>query len=169
MAIATVPTQTVSFFVRGIPRPAGSKKGYPIRRKDGSIGVAMAPASEKSKPWMYEVKQAALAVCKAPMTGPLKVRWVFVMPRPTRHYRTGKYSAELKANAPLVPMTTPDMTKLVRCAEDALRGVAWVDDAQVASQVNDKVYGVQHGLKVTIAPYTYDDLEAVAAYLIGSG
>jgi len=38
-------------FVAGKPEPAGSKKGFPMKRKTGKIGVVVLDANPKAKDW----------------------------------------------------------------------------------------------------------------------
>lgn len=135
-----IDATTITFIVRGTPQSAGSKNGFPIRRKDGSIGVAMTDSNPNSKGWMLTVADEARKHFAAPLKGPLSLHVVFGMPRPKSHYRSGKYAGLLKDAAPLHTITKPDTTKLVRCLEDALTGIAWKDDSQVAQQQAEKIY-----------------------------
>ena len=51
---------------------------------------------------------------------------------------------------------TPDIDKLLRAALDALTGVVWRDDAQVAEVSVRKMvaaYGEQTGVMVTVIPW----------------
>ena len=65
------------------------------------------------------------------MHGSLLASMDFVVARPKDHYRTGRYAHLLKPDAPAYPNVKPDLSKLLRAAEDAMTGVVWVDDAQV--------------------------------------
>jgi len=65
----------------------------------------------------------------------------FYRSRPGSHFGTGSNAGKLKASAPKRPPTKPDLTKLVRAAEDALKGVLWRDDGQVTDQHTRKRYG----------------------------
>ena len=122
----------IEFVVIGRPATAGSKRGFPVRRKDGSIGVAMAPDNKRATSWMGMVAQAArLAYQGDLLRGPLSLRCHFYFARPKCHYGTGKKSNVLKSSAPFEHMQKPDVTKCVRAVEDALTKVLWVDDSQV--------------------------------------
>lgn len=48
------------------------------------------------------------------------------------------------------PITTPDLTKIVRATEDALLDVVYDDDARVVTQHNDKRYGDPERVEITI-------------------
>ena len=40
----------------------------------------------------------------------------------------------------MYPITKPDATKMLRAVEDAMTGIAWLDDAQIVRQVVTKRY-----------------------------
>lgn len=116
---------TISFFVEGVPKPGGSKTGFWNRKANR---VIMAPACKGTKAWMDAVAIEAQTKGSKPFDGPVKLSIVFVMPRPKCHF---KKDGSLKSNAPDWHVKTPDLTKLVRSTEDALKGICWRDDCQV--------------------------------------
>jgi len=140
------------FWVPGIPATAGSKTAFPYKdKKTGKIRIAMAPANKRQKPWMSDVKWFAVEAYKGdPMTWPIGLYIDFYLPRPKSHYGTGKNIDRLKDSAPGRPITTPDLTKLTRALEDALKGIIWRDDSQVVSQYIEKHYSNKPGAQVTI-------------------
>lgn len=75
------------------------------------------------------------------LAGAIHLDAVFTFPRPKAHYRTGRHAGELRPSAPLVHSSRPDLDKLLRAVGDALTGIVWRDDSQVASIVASKVYG----------------------------
>ena len=131
----------IEFFVHGKPAPAGSKTGY---YNPKSERVIMAPASKNTAPWMQLVKWAAIqegfSKGRMLLDGPVHLTITFIFNRPKKHYRTGKYSGLLKPSAPTRKTTMPDLTKLVRAAEDALTGLVWRDDSQVVGQSVSKIW-----------------------------
>jgi len=111
--------------VYGSPAPQGSKsfKGM-LTGKDGRQHAVMAESSKKVKPWRNDVKDAALLVRngRPPLDGPLRVRMIFTMPKPSSAPKTRR----------TYPMRMPDLSKLARSTEDALTGAGiWADDARV--------------------------------------
>ena len=152
----------ITFFVPGLPATAGSKTcmNHPV------TNVKFYKDSCKRGPqWRKDVQRCFRGAYKgAPLEGPVSFNLIFRMPRPKTHYRSGKHSSNiLKPNAPQYPISKPDTTKMVRALEDALtthkkRGVilwsgAWLDDSQVVTQHNWKLYAdEQHpvGAYVTI-------------------
>lgn len=138
------------FIVEGIPQPAGSKRGFAIKKGGHYTGsVAITDANKKSKPWQAMVKAAAKAAGVQLMEGSIMLTVDFYRDRPMSHYRSGANCHMLKPNAPKNPITKPDTTKLLRGVEDALTGIAWKDDAQVVTQYVNKRFGPP-GCRVTI-------------------
>jgi crossover junction endodeoxyribonuclease RusA len=109
-------------------------------------------ASKHIKTWKRAVAEAGrLAAPKTLLDLPLKVFCCFIMPRPKKHYRTGKFSNELRADAPHGHSIAPDALKLMRGTEDALTGIIWKDDCLICDERQTKVYGDKPGAKITIS------------------
>ncbi len=135
---------TIHFTVIGVPQQTGSKKPFTPKRKDGSYvkrpgGTLMTNIvdtnEKKAKPWMKSVRDAAAEAYQGPiLQGPIHLTVLFCMPRPKHHYGTGRNAGKLKPSAPKYHTVAPDLTKLIRCLEDSLKGVIWRDDSQVAIQ-----------------------------------
>jgi Holliday junction resolvase RusA-like endonuclease len=100
-------------------------------------------ANPKAKDWKRAVTgEAAKAMAGKPLlTGAVALQLVIYRPRPKGHFGTGRNAGRLKDSAPPYPDTKPDLTKLLRGTEDALRGIVWRDDAQVCRQQNGKLFG----------------------------
>lgn len=143
----------VTFFVPGVPQPGGSKKGFAVTTKTGKTRIAVVEDAKHNAPWRAKVALAASQRVPAPLTGPLEVEFHFIMPRPRSHYGTGRRAEILKPSAPTGHTSKPDTTKLIRSTEDALKGIAWLDDAQVVAQSASKLYGATPGCRITIRPY----------------
>lgn len=152
----------IQFTVYGTPRPAGSKKAFAIRKNGVPTGrVAVADASAHSKDWKQAIAHAARqAYCCELLRGAvtLEVRCYFA--RPKSHFGTGRNSSTLKDSAPRHHTQAPDATKLVRCLEDALNRVLWVDDSQVTEQRVVKDWGDVSRMEVTIIPQFQLDTHA---------
>jgi Holliday junction resolvase RusA-like endonuclease len=131
----------IRFDILGKPAPRGSKRAFPIRRKDGSIGVAVSDATgDRGRLWMAMVQEAARSALPAdwiPSSGPVKFFVVFHRSRPKAHYST---KGTVKPSAPAHPTVKPDLTKLLRAIEDALTGIVWRDDSQIIYQAASKAY-----------------------------
>lgn len=139
-----------TFFVPGIPKPGGSKRAFVI---PGTNRASITDANDKSKDWKTSVSQTAVDHGVTPLSGPLELSIDFIFPRLKGHYGTGKNIDVVKATAPHRHTVKPDATKLTRSTEDALTGIAWRDDAQVAVQIISKWYAEQGetpGARITI-------------------
>jgi len=131
----------IKFDVAGKPVPRGSKRAFPIRRKDGSLGVAVSDnTGERGRLWMAMVQEAARSALPSgwvPRSEPIRLFIVFRFRRPKAHYTT---RGAVKSSAPAYPTVKPDLTKLLRAVEDALTGVVWRDDSQIIYQAVVKEY-----------------------------
>jgi len=140
---------SIAFFVPGIPRGGGSKRGF-VNSKTGRVIIT--DASKHAKDWKTSVAQVAeSAFTGALWHGPIILRVTFLFPRPKRHFGTGKKATILRQDAPEFHTSKPDNTKLTRSTEDALTGVVWKDDAQVCQQFVEKRYTLgAAGARITI-------------------
>jgi len=138
-----VTHRTFSVFVAGIPKPAGSKRPFLIRGKGGApvfkngrpVIVVTDTSGQAGKDWRGDVRaKVSEAYQGEPLTCRIQTRMDFVFARPKSHYRTGKNAATLRDNAPHRDdhLQDPDALKLARAVEDALTGIVWKDDNQLA-------------------------------------
>jgi len=129
----------IRFTVYGRPIPQGSSRGFPIRRANGKLGVAITHDNEKTGPYRQEVAGAALRACAeaetaapAPRGTPVALSILFVLAKPqSAPKRTAVY-----------PTKKPDCDKLCRSVLDALTGILYEDDSQVTDISAQKVYGI---------------------------
>lgn len=134
----------ITFFVPGTPRPGGSKT--PGMSKSGKMFVR--PANKETKIWMAVVSYHARQHYQGELlTGVVKASFIFTMKRPKNHYRT---NGQLKDWAPLYHASQPDVGKLVRSTEDALSGIIYRDDSQIAVRDEKKIYGEKTGVEILI-------------------
>lgn len=121
---ASIPVH-YRILVYGSPAPQGSKKFVgTFTGRDGRTHANLVESSKAVKPWREDVKAAALLVRNGapPLDGPVIVRMVFTMPKPSSAPKTRR----------TYPMRMPDLSKLARSTEDALTGAGiWADDARV--------------------------------------
>lgn len=132
----------ISFFVPGIPKPAGSKRAFIIKnRQSGKQRAIVTDANPNSRDWKIDVQHVARSKYMGkPLLGPLILELCFYADRPKGHYGSGRNATVLKPGAPRYPLGRPDATKLTRGVEDALTGILWADDAQIVNQVIWKCY-----------------------------
>jgi Holliday junction resolvase RusA-like endonuclease len=140
-------SRRITFTVPGKPQPAGSKRAFPFKRRDGKLGVAVTDSNPRAKDWKALVSQIAAdamvnvdGFLDKPITGPVRLWVVFYLERPKSHYGTGRNASILKPQAPRWHAIRADATKLLRGLEDALKGIAWIDDGQVAHQEAKKLW-----------------------------
>lgn len=141
------------FCVLGLAQTAGSKRSFPFKRGDGSLGVRVTDDNPKTKSWQAQVANAASAAWfdvkpldAELLSGPLLFKVTFYLPRPKGHFG----AKGLRASAPAFPDVRPDLLKLTRAIEDALSKVIWRDDAQIVSEHLEKVYGEPARVEVTV-------------------
>ncbi len=149
---------TIKFFVAGPPQPRGSKRAFPVHRKNGKLGVSVSDANPNSRNWMAQVSIVAQAEMngRAPLSGPVSLRLSFTMPRPKSHYRR---NSEVKPAAPCYHTSAPDCSKLARGVEDALTNIVYADDAQIVASWTEKRYGERPGVTVEVSGIE-DDTDA---------
>lgn len=160
----------IEFTAFGLSQPAGSKRAFALRRKDGSIVtrpggapvVSVTDDNPKSKGWKDTVAWAAREAlppgAHALLSGPLKVEFTFFRQRPKGHFRKdGSLSTEGLSKP--YPTSKPDALKLARAAEDALTGIVWTDDALIVTEVLRKRWGDPPRMYVKIS---WDDVERIA-------
>ena len=153
----------IKFTILGEQRPQGSKishalyKGGEVVKKKGRAIIITRESCKYLAGWRNQCAEAALAaVCGAGprpplIRGPVAMTVHFIRARPKGHYRTGRYSHLLKDASPEYPIVAPDVSKLVRAVEDAIKGVIWGDDSQVVNHVASKRYGQRFETEVIIS------------------
>ena len=123
-----------SGFVRGLPVPQGSARAFRNPRTGQPILVSK---TRNVTEWRQAIR---FVLCSewigAPIDGAIGLSLIFVFPRP-KSAKKGKVFHTVK----------PDGSKLLRAAEDAMTGVAYVDDARIQS-ATDKVYGDEPGVHI---------------------
>ena len=139
----------IQFFAPGEP------KGQPRPRAVSINGSIRMYTPSLVKPWRTSIKVAAInaGVRPArPIAGPISVNLGFVFNRPKSHYRTGKYSHELKPGAIEDHIKKPDVDNLSKAVLDVLTELKfWFDDSQVTHLSTTKIYGHYKGCQVSIA------------------
>jgi len=128
---------SISFDVRGIrPASQGSKRHVG--------GGRMVEQSPYLKAWREAVRQEALSTEESMALGPVTLELAFRFFRPKGHFNS---KGELKPNAPMRMITTPDLDKLQRSTLDALTGVLFKDDSQVCRILAMKCYCLEGELE----------------------
>jgi Holliday junction resolvase RusA-like endonuclease len=121
----------VSFTVRGVPVPQGSKRAL-VHRSTGRA-VVIEQGGQRHKDWRADVKyQAHIAMndWEDILTGPVGVSICFTMPKPKSAPKTRR----------TWPDKRPDLDKLVRTILDAITGEVIADDAQVIGAIPTEAF-----------------------------
>lgn len=135
----------LAFIVYGTPAPQGSKRHV-------GNGVMIESNAEHLRTWREDVKHAALTALEEtphwtrdyPMVAG---HFVFTLPRPRAHFRTGKFAHLLRDDAPHLHGVKPDLDKLVRSTGDALSAAGvYADDSRLAQLYAIKTYATTAGL-----------------------
>lgn len=154
----------VAFRVDGDAQPAGSKNAFvptrkgtnppePYRDAAGRIIVNVVDSCKKSPAWKADVGRAAKSAMKgrsAVEGRALKMVLRFVRRRPKNQFGSGRNADVLREDAPPYPIGTPDLTKLIRAAEDGMLGIVYKDDCVVCRQICSKEYGQQPGVFIEL-------------------
>ena len=133
------------FTVLGKAKSKGSWKVVTVNGKNQFV-----PQVDKGKLWEMAVRESAYsAFCyegspRKLIDAPLRVEIVCFFARPKVHYRTGKFSDQLKPDAPHAHTKAPDCDKLARGILDAMTGVVYYDDSQVSELVSKKEWTEGH-------------------------
>lgn len=115
----------LELWVSGIPQPQGSKRLFGGRLVEGN--------DRTLRPWRATIAgEARYAFAGEPTTDAVFVTLGFMFARPKSHYGSGRNAHEIKRSAPAYKATRPDLDKLVRAVLDALTGIVFVEDSQVA-------------------------------------
>lgn len=112
----------VRFWVPGVPKPQGSKRGFAT--KTGK--VVMVESSAGVKDWRYDIKGFAMQAMQTRemiVDAPVYARINFIMKRATN-------VSPSKTTPPAIKKVG-DVDKLVRAVFDAVTGIVYADDCLV--------------------------------------
>jgi Holliday junction resolvase RusA-like endonuclease len=123
---------TTTIYISGDPAAQGSKRM--VRLKNGR--TVLLEQSKRVKPWREQVAAAARAA-RCPMRdGDIAMYARVRLARPASHLRK---DGSVKPSAPARPGRM-DVDKIARSICDALTGIAWQDDRQVACLAIERVW-----------------------------
>ena len=130
-------------------------KPLPLKRPRFFKKFVYDPSKKDKKEWINIAKKYAP---EKPLECPLTINLQFYFKRPKSHYRTGRYSNEMKKSAPKVNTCIPDVDNLSKFVLDAMNAVFYLDDKQVVELNSHKEYinqkdGIPGFTIVTIKPY----------------
>jgi Holliday junction resolvase RusA-like endonuclease len=122
----------ITFTVAGDPVPQPRAR---ITTR-GKFAHAYTPRDHAIHQYRAAIAKAALHAGATPTTHePITLIIDLVFKRPESHYT----KKGLRSGAPVLPR--PDVSNCQKGIEDALNGIAWVDDKQVGKAIVEKSYG----------------------------
>ena len=100
------------------------------RHRHTKRGMVYDPSSKDKKIAIQQIKEQFTG---EPYTDGLKISFIFHIKRPKAHFRTGKYSNELKKTAPVYHTKRPDIDNFVKFYLDVMQmdQTVYLDDSQV--------------------------------------
>lgn len=117
------------------------------RRKDGGL-VPGARTDEPSRAdWKAQVRHEARLVCKEPLQGPLSLTITVRRVRPASYPKRPTKTCPW----PFAWTRKPDLDNFVKPIQDALTGIAWIDDAQVTDLTVRKRFGPRAETVIEVA------------------
>lgn len=128
--------KALKFALAGEPVPQGSVTAF----VQGGVARVVHKNAKALHEYRTRLADEAANAGAEMLVGPVYVEAQFVFTRPKAHYGTGRNDGVLKASAPLYHSHRPDSDKLARSLLDALTGVCFRDDGQVASMSIEKSY-----------------------------
>jgi Holliday junction resolvase RusA-like endonuclease len=150
---------SIVFAVEGESVSQGSLTAVPTNRNWRTVpGVrwTIKDAKPALKPWRKKVADAAAEEFgdRQLLEGPVCVWARFIFERPKAHFGTGKNAGVLKAGMPIhvVSHQKGDLDKHLRSILDALTGIVFNDDCQVAEVHSLKVYGAKSSCIIGVNP-----------------
>ena len=123
----------VEFTINGDPK---AQKRHRYRRTSNRI-ITYDPSS-KDKDAL--AKLMADSMPSTPFNEPVCVMLTFYLRRPKKHFRTGKFSSELKKDQPIEHTNRPDIDNLIKLFLDAGNKILWEDDCYVTGVFAKKLY-----------------------------
>lgn len=122
----------MTFFVPGLPVSQPRQRHRVVSTEGGTSFVQnYTPTKSPVNAFKATVRLLAAQECR-PLTGPVGVSLLFVFPTPKSLQRKSGWPCRWKS-------TKPDLDNLEKAVLDALKGIAWADDAQVALVAKKKV------------------------------
>ena len=128
MVINEPPPRRVDLRVYAVPVAQPRQRHRIIKGAKGQFVGNYTPKSDPVNTFKAAIQTEAAVRFDGPMLGAVDLDLVFFMPRPKAHYSS---SGEIKETAPAFRSSKPDADNLAKSVMDALKDIAWKDDAQV--------------------------------------
>ncbi len=130
------------------PRFRYSPRGQPIAYKD-----------PKQRLWDgFIQKEISDQAPVDPFDGPLAVRLIFYVDRPSGHYTK---KGTLRSWAPRYPKVKPDLSNYIKGIEDCGNGILWKDDARIIHLYAAKLYADECPPRIIISIEPLDEIHPI--------
>lgn len=141
---------SVNLFVRGEPKGQPRPRAF-ARNFGGGKWQARMYDAKTAEGWKSQIALAARGLFPYSLSGPVRLRLDFYMPRPKAHFRS---NGQIKESAPSHHTSKPDCDNLSKAVMDCLTQLgAWHDDNQVSELRVTKRYTDEHsGCQIFISP-----------------
>ncbi len=128
--------------------------GSPVGKQSVRVTGRRAFIPTKTRAYMKKVASCFMIQRPPMLTGAVELTISEYRLRPAYHFGTGKNKGIIKEQFKEVfCITKPDLSNTLKSIEDALNGLAWVDDAHVVNCSHHKRYandGERVGVFVTV-------------------
>lgn len=103
------------------------------------------------KVWQDNARIVAMQAMRGKkiLTGPVKLNIIISLVPPKSWPQWKREAAIAGKIAPTVP---PDKTNILKCTEDALNGIVFLDDKQVVAGSQIKMYGIEPFVQIVAFP-----------------
>ena len=131
--------------------------GNPIalkRHRMTKAGISYDPSENDKKDFLAKCIQHKPEI---PAKGPVEVSLYFYFQRPNKHYRTGKFSGELRDDAPELHSSRPDLDNLIKFVVDSIQGIFFYDDKQICNINALKCYDEKP--RIVVSLYSLNKIE----------
>ena len=122
-------------------------KGRPRAMRMGKTGIRMYTQA-KTADYEAACRTAAMVAMegRAPLEGPLFVTFILHMPIPASLSLRKQVELNGKPH-----VKKPDASNVLKAVEDALNGIVWHDDSQIACLSAQKVYSLEPRVEVRVS------------------
>lgn len=119
----------------GLPTPYAAARV--VRRRTTFNKILSHTYSPRAKEKEYAIWQLKAQHNAAPVAGPIQLDFLFHMPIPAR---TSKKMKRQMLEGRVHHLSKPDTSNLIKFAEDCLKGIVFIDDAQVFAVSGKKIF-----------------------------
>lgn len=137
--------KTIVIEVYGDPRPQPRQRHRAFKMGGRIVSQNYTPKKDPVNTWKDLIALSAREYLpETPIAGPIRVDSSYKFRRPKSHYRTGRFSHQLKDSAPYYHTKKPDRDNLDKSFLDIMTQIGfWRDDCQVVSGEMEKTYAAQ--------------------------